>query len=267
MAKVNATDGFSIKGWMVTDLHLSGGDLIAFAIVENFSQSQAGIYTGGASYLASWMGWTYKTAAGHLQNLVDAGLITEEKRLTSVGIQNAFRVSVKITEGVCKNYRRGSVKITEGVRKKLPTDNNIDSKIDINEILGEVSPKNPEQIPPKHFTPPTADDNKSRAQKFDFLAALTGIGVPDDIAADWMQVRKAAKAVNTKTAFEDIEREIRKSGHTAEECVRLAVVKNWRGFKASWMLNAESEEKKTLATARKSRIITPDNIAEHYGTI
>lgn len=110
-------------------------------------------------------------------------------------------------------------------------------------------------------------DNKSRTQKFDFLAALTGIGVPLDIAADWMQVRKAAKAVNTKTAFDDIEREIRKSGHTAEECVRLAVVKNWRGFKASWMLNAESEEKKTLANARKARIITPDNIAEHYGTI
>lgn len=232
MAKVNATDGFSIKGWMVTDLHLSGGDLIAFAIVENFSQSQAGIYTGGASYLASWMGWTYKTAAGHLQNLVAAGLITEEKRLTSVGIQNAYRVSVKITEGICKNYRRGSVKITEGVRKKLPTDNNIDSKIDINEILGEVSPKQPEQIPPKHFTPPTADEVaaycKERNNNVDpqrFLAFYESKG--------WMIGRNK--------------------------------MKDWRAAVRTWEL--QDKERNNTAPARKSRIITPDNIAEHYGTI
>ena len=130
MAKVNSKDGFILHGWMVNELHLQGGELIAFSIVNQFSQSDAGVYTGGPGYIASWMGWTYKTALAHLKSLVRKGLIVEEKGKCEKGDFCNYRTSEKITEGVCKNYRGGTVKNTEGGMKILHTDNNIESNID-----------------------------------------------------------------------------------------------------------------------------------------
>ena len=52
-----------------------------------------------------------------------------------------------------------------------------------------------------------------------------------------MEVRKGKKATNTETAFKSIEREIMKSGRSAEECITLAVENSWSGFKAEWLFN------------------------------
>ena len=64
---------------MVTDLHLEGGDLIAFALVHQFAQSDAGIYKGNTSYLSAWTGWSERTSRTHLISLQNRGLITEER--------------------------------------------------------------------------------------------------------------------------------------------------------------------------------------------
>ena len=75
MAQINSTDGFTLHGWMVTELHLAGGDLFAFALVHQFSQSHAGVYYGNTDYLASWTGWSENTCRKYLTTLVEAGLI------------------------------------------------------------------------------------------------------------------------------------------------------------------------------------------------
>lgn len=75
MAKLNNTDGFHIHGWMVNELHLKGGELFIFAVVNQFSQSEAGIYKGGVPYLCQWTGWSQNTIRKYLRNLESAGLI------------------------------------------------------------------------------------------------------------------------------------------------------------------------------------------------
>ena len=77
MANLNNKDGFHLCGWMVLELGLSGGDLIAFALVHQFSQSFAGTYTGNTEYLSAWTGWSENTSRKHLSNLVKLGLIKE----------------------------------------------------------------------------------------------------------------------------------------------------------------------------------------------
>ena len=72
-------------------------------------------------------------------------------------------------------------------------------------------------------------------QKFDFYKSLLDLGVEPDVADAWMQVRKAKKALNTEIAFKSIAAEIAKSGKTANECIRTAVIESWRGFKAEWL--------------------------------
>jgi hypothetical protein len=61
------------------------------------------------------------------------------------------------------------------------------------------------------------------------------IGVTEQVAEDWLKVRKEAKASNTETAFKGILREIEKTGLSADECIRVAAENSWRGFKAEWL--------------------------------
>lgn len=90
---------------------------------------------------------------------------------------------------------------------------------------------------------PIEEDKSScvynKAKRFDFLNSLGNIGVSEETARDWMTVRKNKKATNTETAFKSIEREILKSGRSAEECIRIAVENSWSGFKAEWLFNQQ----------------------------
>ena len=79
--------------------------------------------------------------------------------------------------------------------------------------------------------------SNNKGKRFDFKQSLIEIGVAPEVAEDWMQVRKAAKATNTETAFNRIKHEIEKSGLSANECITIAVSRSWRGFQADWVAN------------------------------
>ena len=79
MAKLNNTDGFILHGWMVNELHLHGGELFIYAVIYQFSQSNAGIYKGGVPYLCRWTGWSQNTIRKYLRILEQAGLIKSER--------------------------------------------------------------------------------------------------------------------------------------------------------------------------------------------
>ena len=86
MAEVKHTNFLTIQGWMVTDLHLSGGELIAYALVYQFTQSEAGRYVGGPKYLASWLSCSVKTARIHLHSLSEKGLLNVIEGETEGGV-------------------------------------------------------------------------------------------------------------------------------------------------------------------------------------
>ena len=89
------------------------------------------------------------------------------------------------------------------------------------------------------YISPTEINNKKR--RFDFKQSLIEIGVLPEVAEDWMQVRKVAKATNTETAFNRIKHEIEKSGLSANECITIAVSRSWRGFQADWVANVQRQ--------------------------
>lgn len=82
-----------------------------------------------------------------------------------------------------------------------------------------------------------AKRKKPQYSNFDFLGALIDLGVNKDIALDWMQVRDDKGAINTKTAFSMIKKQIDLTGASANECIEMAVVNNWRGFTSDWYFN------------------------------
>lgn len=58
--------------------------------------------------------------------------------------------------------------------------------------------------------------------------------VDPQVAADYLQVRKAKKSPLTPTAWESLTNEFSKAGLAVPDGVRLCVVRGWVGFKASW---------------------------------
>lgn len=70
------------------------------------------------------------------------------------------------------------------------------------------------------------------------LGLLTAKGVDEQIAKDFIAVRKSHKAPLTMTALGRIEREAVKAGLTLEQAVCLCAEKGWRGFEAEWLTNS-----------------------------
>lgn len=105
---------------------------------------------------------------------------------------------------------------TKGERKgeQRATTNN-----DKNELKNDKENKKKENIP----TP-----------VFNFAKSFIELGADENIVSDYIKVRKAKKATNTKTAFDSIIREIKKTNLTINECLKLAVEKSWSGFNADW---------------------------------
>ena len=77
-------------------------------------------------------------------------------------------------------------------------------------------------------------------------------GVPADLWSDFCQHRKTVKASITQTALDGIEREAKKAGWSLEDALRECVLRGWRGFKADWVKDKQSD--KVLSFAEKDEL-------------
>ena len=75
----------TVQGWMVTDLHLSGSELLCYALIYGFSQDNQSVFSGTASYIAEWLNINRRQVIRILQNLVEKQLIEKiEKKVNGV---------------------------------------------------------------------------------------------------------------------------------------------------------------------------------------
>lgn len=125
------------------------------------------------------------------------------------------------------------------------------------------TPKTPNPVLKTPKTPDNDNDNDNdikekinKKENFDFFKSLIAIGVSEQVASDWLKVRKTKKATNTKTAFDRILTEINNSNQSADYCIRIAVEKNWQGFRAEWLNNLTNQKNGTITNARDKGIIS-----------
>lgn len=68
----------TIQGWMRTELDLKGNDLLVYALIYGFCQSENQKFSGSLQYIADWCGATKQGIMKNLQNLISKGLIIKE---------------------------------------------------------------------------------------------------------------------------------------------------------------------------------------------
>jgi hypothetical protein len=77
--------------------------------------------------------------------------------------------------------------------------------------------------------------DESLQKKFNFKQALLDLGVCENVANDFLLVRKNKKATNSETSFKRLKTEIAQSGLSANDCITIAVENDWKGFKVEWI--------------------------------
>ena len=76
--KIKNKNFVTIQGWMVAELKLKGNELLVYAIIYGFSQTEGQQFKNSLQYLADWVNGTRNGVKKNLDNLVNKGLILKE---------------------------------------------------------------------------------------------------------------------------------------------------------------------------------------------
>ena len=136
-----------IEAFMVNDLHLSGNELITYAIIYGFSQDGESWFTGSRGYIAEWCQTSKNTVSNNLKKLVQKGLLDRRER-TQNGV-TLVDYRAKDFEGVAKKFGGGSQKICTPPSQKTCT-----HAIEVETIEDTIEKRGKR----KRFTPPTRDE-------------------------------------------------------------------------------------------------------------
>lgn len=79
-------------------------------------------------------------------------------------------------------------------------------------------------------------------KRFSFSQSLKELGANEQLISDWLQVRKAKKAGNTKTALNGFMKQVEKSGLPLNTVLEICVIRSWQGFNVDWLKNIDLSE-------------------------
>lgn len=78
--KVNAKNHIVIQGWMVCELELKGNELLIYAIIYGFSQTDNQVFSGSLQYLADWTNSSKQSVMKCLKSLEEKQLIVKNDK-------------------------------------------------------------------------------------------------------------------------------------------------------------------------------------------
>jgi hypothetical protein len=192
-------------------------------LLTNERTTQCGIYEITKKQISFDLSYSIDTVSKLLDYFVKNGKILYNEKTNEVAIRNwkkyNFSTSPKVQS--CINKELTKVKDTLLIQY-------------INSI--DTYPQEEEEEEQEQEEEKNKDD-------FSFKKSLISLGIETQIVIDWMKVRKLKKATNTETSFERIKNQIELSGKTANECIKIAVERDWKGFEAEWLKNTKPFEK------------------------
>ncbi len=167
--KISRNNYLSIQGWMITDLKLSGNELLCYALIYGFCQDGETKYAGSSSYICEWLSCSKKTALTTLKALTDKGLIEKfEKVINGVKLCDYavnFDLLPDYTTGEKITPGGGEVFTPGGGEKITPHIYSEDNYLkDNNTPLYNIPPRGRKATKGTHqkkevrFIPPTVDE-------------------------------------------------------------------------------------------------------------
>ena len=89
----------NIQAFMVNDLHLSGNELIVYAVIYGFSQDENSWFVGSRSYLAAWCQTSEKSVTNNIKKLLAKGLLRKRTKTEHGCTFNDYQAVVPSSTG------------------------------------------------------------------------------------------------------------------------------------------------------------------------
>lgn len=125
----------TIQGWMVTDLHLKGNELLVYAIIYGFTQAEGEQFTGSLSYLCEWTQSTKQGIQKNLKSLTEKGLI-EKSEIYFGGVRHVAYHTTELhsfedekVDGYTTEFNGVYNSVVQGMQLSCPN-NKEDNKVD-----------------------------------------------------------------------------------------------------------------------------------------
>ena len=97
----------TIQDWMITDLHLKGNELLAYALIYGFSQDEQSCFYGSYQYVMKWLSIDRRSAMRILQKLEEKGLLRKWQEPVNGVMTNRYAVVTEPVENAtndpCQN--------------------------------------------------------------------------------------------------------------------------------------------------------------------
>ncbi len=133
-SKVKKENHIVLQGWMISELNLKGNELIVYAIIYGFSQTEGQLYTGSLQYLADWTNSTKQGVSKNLKSLVEKGYISKNEKFVN---------GVKFCEYYATKFNRVCNKVEQGIQQSLipPIQQSLTNNIEIDNIEDNIENK------------------------------------------------------------------------------------------------------------------------------
>lgn len=136
-SKVKDENYINIQGFMVTKLGLKGNELLIYAIIYGFSQTEDQVFNGSLQYLADWTNSTKQGVTKNLKSLVDKGyIVKEDKYINSVKFCEYYTTKLdtvlnKVEYPMQQSLTGYTTEFNRGMQQSLTNNlnNNINNKL------------------------------------------------------------------------------------------------------------------------------------------
>ena len=158
MTKIKDGNYIVIQSFMVKDMKLKGNELIIYAAIYGFSQTENQAFTGSLQYLADWTNSTKQGVIKNLKSLVEKGFITKDEQYIN-GVKfceyrtTEFNTLLNKVEHPIKQSLTGGIQqsLTPPIKQSLPNNIGIEN-IEVDNIANNKANKIDSAQLEKEFT-------------------------------------------------------------------------------------------------------------------
>lgn len=200
----------------------SGRKLVLLSLCDN-ANDQGECYPSMAT-ISKRCGMSERAAQGHVVELQKAGILSRFERVgrSTLYTINPRRICTPANIAPPQNLRPSPAEFAPHPADSAPP------------VPAESAPITIIEPSLNHQSKHQPAKSRSSSIKSDIFKADD---VDADVWQDFVALRKAKKALLTKTAVDGIRVEADKAGLTLEAALRVCCERGWAGFKASWLVD------------------------------
>ena len=214
--------------------------LCFFFLLTHPHMTSLGAMRATTSGLAEELGWSAEAFRKAFLEVLQKGMAEQDQEASLIALPNFIRYNPPESPNVVKAWLGSLDFIPECPLRNRVIARAKDFSEGLTEAFARALPEAFAKSMPyqeqEQEQEQEQDKNKRAASpRFDAKKHLVDLGVPDDLATDWMKLRKTKKAEVTKTAIDGVISEADKAGFTLETALRECCTRGWAGFKAAWI--------------------------------